>query len=104
MEYLPEVYQEFLREHSVIAEAYSTLAQACNEAGGFDQKTRELVQLGIAIGLSSEGAVKSHARRAMTAGVSAESIRGAVLLSLTTAGFPAMIAAMKWADEVLAKR
>ena len=103
-DYLPEVYQVFQRQFPDISRAYAELAVSCNEKGPLDEKTRELVKLGIAIGLSSEGAVRSHARRALAAGVSAAAIRHAVLLSLTTAGFPAMIVATKWVDEVLKKQ
>lgn len=101
MVYLPEVYKGFKKHFPEISEAYADLAVSCNERGPLDEKTREMVKLGIAIGLSSEGAIKSHARRALLAGMKPEDIRHAVLLTLTTAGFPAMIAAMKWVDEVL---
>jgi len=101
MVYLPEVYKGFKKHFPEISEAYANLAVSCNEGGPLDEKTREMVKLGIAIGLSSEGAIKSHARRAMLAGVKPEEIRHAILLTLTTAGFPAMIAALKWTDEVL---
>ncbi len=33
-----------------------------------------------------------------------EEIRHAVLLAFTTSGFPTMIASLKWAEEVIAKR
>jgi alkylhydroperoxidase/carboxymuconolactone decarboxylase family protein YurZ len=55
------------------------------------------------MGLGSEGAVKSHVRRALEEDVTPEEIRHAVLMALTTAGFPAMIAALKWTEEVLSK-
>jgi alkylhydroperoxidase/carboxymuconolactone decarboxylase family protein YurZ len=101
MDYLPEIYQEFQRHHPELAEAYGELAGRCLKGGPLDEKTAELVKLGIAIGLSSEGAVKSHARRALSAGTSSMEVRHAVLLSMTTAGFPSMIAAMKWVNEVI---
>lgn len=34
-------------------------------------------------------------------GLSADDLHQAILLSLTTAGFPHMIAALQWADEVI---
>jgi alkylhydroperoxidase/carboxymuconolactone decarboxylase family protein YurZ len=68
-----------------------------------DEKTRRLVKLGIAIGLSSEGGVRSHARRALEEGVTADELRHAVLVALTTAGFPTMIASMKWVNKVIEK-
>jgi 4-carboxymuconolactone decarboxylase len=104
MGYLPEVYKGFQRHFPDISETCDKLAVSCNEGGPLDEKSRELVKLGIAIGLNSEGAVRSHARRALAAGVTDEGVRHAVLLSLTTAGFPTMIAAMKWVDEVLKKQ
>ena len=104
MDYLPEVYKGFRKHFPEISKAYGKLAAKCNEEGPLDEKSREMIKLGIAIGLSSEGAIKSHTRRALEAGSTAEEIRQAVLLALTTAGFPSMIAAMKWTDEVLDKQ
>lgn len=103
MAYLPSVYQEFRQQFPEIAKAYDELALKCHGWGPLDEKTRRLVKLGIAIGLNSEGGVRSHARRALEAGTSPDEIRHAILLAFTTAGFPAMIAAMKWVDEVIGK-
>jgi len=104
MAYLPEIYKGFKKHFPKISDSYAKLAISCNESGPLDEKTREMVKLGIALGLSSEGAIKSHTRRALEAGAFAEDIRHATLLTLTTAGFPAMIAAMKWVDQVLDKQ
>ena len=104
MSYLPEAYKGFKKHFPEISDSYTGLAVSCNEGGPLDEKTREMVKLGIAIGLSSEGAIRSHTRRALETGATPEDIRHAVLLALTTAGFPAMIAAMKWVDEVLDKK
>lgn len=60
---------------------------------------RRLIKLGIAIGSESEGAIKSHARRALAIGVTPDEIRHAVLLGLTTIGFPKMIAALNWVHK-----
>jgi 4-carboxymuconolactone decarboxylase len=104
MAYLPQVYKGFKKHFPKIASSYDKLAIECNEGGPLEEKERELVRLGIAIGLSAEGSVRSHTRRALDAGVSPEGVRHAVLLALTTAGFPTTIAAMKWVDEVLDKQ
>ncbi|MBI4297741.1 MAG: carboxymuconolactone decarboxylase family protein [Chloroflexi bacterium] len=100
MSYLPRPYTRFRKEHPKLDEAYEKFSLACHEAGPLDERTRRLVKLGIAIGAGSEGAVKSHARRAMEMGVSREEVRHACLLALTTVGFPAMIAALEWMEEV----
>lgn len=103
MTYLPDVYTEFQQQFPDITKAYDELALKCHGWGQLDEKTRRLVKLGIAIGLNSEGGVRSHARRALEEGISADELRHAVLLALTTAGFPIMIAAMKWVDKVIEK-
>ncbi len=101
MAYLPEVYKGFRREHPEIARRFDELAEQCHQAGPLDDRTRRLVKLGIAIGASSEGAVRSHTRRALEAGVTPEEVEHVLLLALTTAGWPSMIAAYKWAHEVV---
>ena len=104
MPYLPSPYKRFLESYPELAEDYEKLALGCHRAGPLEEGSRRLVKLGIAIGMGSEGAVKSHARRALESGVSPEEIRHAVLLALTTVGFPAMIAAGEWVEEVLEAR
>lgn len=102
MPYLPQPYQRFCADHPELATHYEALAVACHEAGPLTDRERRLVKLGIAIGQQSEGAIKSHARRALADGTSAAELRHAALLALTTAGFPAMIAALEWIEEVVA--
>ncbi len=104
MTYLPNIYTEFQQQFPEIAQAYDELAGKCHGWGPLDEKTRRLIKLGVAIGLGSEGGVRSHARRALEEGITADELRHAVLLAFTTAGFPTMIAAMKWVDEVIEKR
>lgn len=101
MSYLPDVYQEFKQQFPDIAMAYDELAVKCHSWGPLDKKTRRLIKLGVAIGLNSEGGVRSHARRALEEGITTDELRHAVILAFTTAGFPTMIAAMKWVDEVI---
>ena len=45
--------------------------------------------------------MKSHARRALEEGFSPEELRHAALLALPTAGFPQMIAALEWVEDVI---
>jgi 4-carboxymuconolactone decarboxylase len=103
MTYLPDIYKEFQQQFPEVAKAYDELAVKCHDWGPLDEKTRRLVKLGVAMGLNSEGAVKSHARRALEEGITAEELRHVILLAFTTAGFPTMIAAMKWVGEVIEK-
>lgn len=98
---LPKPYQEFQQQYPVIWQAYDRLGATLHSGGPLDEKTRELVKLGIAVGARLEGAVHAHTRLAVRAGVSAEEIRHVVLLALTTIGFPSMMAARTWIEDIL---
>ena len=99
--YLPGVYLALRASYPDVAGAYDALAEACHAAGPLTLPEQRLVKLGIAIGLSSEGAVRSHVRRGLEEGMSAEALLHAVVLAVPTAGFPATAAAYGWAREVL---
>lgn len=103
-EYLPETYTSFAAAHPEIARAHEALGRACHDAGPLDEKTRRLVKLGIAAAIESEGGVKTQVRRALAAGATPDELRHAIVLSLTTCGFPGTVAAMGWLAEVLAAR
>jgi 4-carboxymuconolactone decarboxylase len=103
MGYLPDVYKDFIKQYPDINKSYDSLANSCHKAGPLDKRTRRLVKLGIAIGMNSEGGVRSHARRAIEEGVSPDEVRHAVLMAFTTAGFPHMISAFRWVEEVIEK-
>ncbi len=102
--YLPEIFKTFLEKHQDIADAYRKVGDLCSQAGPIDLKTQHLIQLGVSIGANSKGAVRSHARRALDAGASDEEVMQTVLLSGSIVGFPAMIAAYGWVQEVLSAR
>jgi len=104
MSYLPRPYRKFQADFPTIDEAYDHLSNLCQQAGPLDEKTRRLVKLGIALGLQSEGAIKSHTRKALDGGATPAEVRHASLLVLTTAGFPAMIAGMALVEEVIEAR
>ena len=99
--YLPKVYENFSGRFPKVFKDFKKLGQTCREAGPLDQKSQDLIKLGIAMGANSRGSVMSSTRKALEAGASAEEIAHAVLLSLTTTGFPNMIAALQWVNEVL---
>ena len=99
--YLPKVYEKFSKKFPGVLKDFKTLGQTCREAGPLDAKCQDLIKLGIAIGANSRGAVMSQTRKALESGASKEEIAHVVLLSLTTIGFPNMIAAMGWVNEVL---
>src|SRR5215207_9134303 len=102
-EYLPEVYQQFSGRFPVVKEAFDALGAAEHQAGPLNEKERRLIKLGIAVGAESEGAVRSHVRKLLGVWASQEEILHAIVLALTTVGFPATNAALGWAERVLAE-
>jgi AhpD family alkylhydroperoxidase len=100
----PKKFQQFMKKYPQVAEAYNQLGEACHGAGPLDEKTRALIKIGLSIGARMEGAVHSHVRKALDAGVTPEEIRHAVVLAMPTLGLPTMMAAMTWVDDVLARK
>lgn len=100
MSKVPSWYKDQKKRHPRVMEAYERLGDACREAGPLDGKTLALVKLAIAVGARLEGAVHSHVRRSLEAGANIEECRHVVLLATTTIGFPAMMAALSWVEDV----
>jgi 4-carboxymuconolactone decarboxylase len=98
---IPKRFLQFKETYPAVAKAYEQLGAATRAAGPLDAKMRALVGLAIAVGARHEGAVHSHTRRALDAGCSPAQIRHAVMLAVTTMGFPNMMAALSWVDDIL---
>lgn len=101
MQKLPKRYEKFMETYPEIGKAYKDLGAAVAAVGPLDSKVCELVKIGIAVGARQEGGVRSHVRKALEAGASADEIRHAVLQATTTVGFPNMMAGLSWADDIL---
>jgi len=100
---LPKGYRKFQEKHPQVYAAYEALGKTAAESGPLDEKTRELVKLGMAAARGSESAVKSHAHRAIEAGATPDEIEHALTLGINTLGFPAMMTALSWAWEAMEK-
>jgi AhpD family alkylhydroperoxidase len=98
---LPKNYVQFRSRYKKLAGALDNLGKAVREEGPLDEKTAQLIQLAAAASIRSEGAVHSHCRRALEAGASNEEIRHALILLTSTLGFPAMMAALSWVEDML---
>ncbi len=98
---LPKNYQLMQKQHPDLIQAVSNLGQAVRKEGPLDEKSVELLQMSAAAALRLEGAVHSHARRALKAGASPEEIRHALVVLTSTTGFPTVAAAMSWVRDVL---
>jgi len=98
--HIPKLYEHFTEKFPEIIRNFQELGKICRQSGPLPPKYQDLINLGIAVGASSRGAVMSQTRKALVAGATQEEITHAVLLSLTTTGFPNMMAAMSWVNEV----
>jgi len=102
--YLPDIFKTFVERHREISETLLKVGELCSQAGPIDQVNQHLIRMGIAVGAQSQGGVRSHARRALDAGATKEQVLQTVLLSATIVGFPAMIAAYGWLEELISAR
>ena len=102
-ETLPARAGRLAEEHPAVWSAYQEFGKACSEAGPLDGRTRMLVKLALAVGRGSEGAVHSHVRRSLAAGLSADELRHVALLAAPTLGFSAAVAALTWIEDLVEK-
>lgn len=101
MSTLPKKYQTLREKYPQLHLAYETLGKTAAESGPLDEKTRELIKLGMAAGRGSESAVQSHVHRALQAGASPAEIEHALIVGINTLGFAGMMAALTWAWKAL---
>ena len=100
-EKLPKPTRALQKEFPKVWKSFQELGKDCHSAGPLDERVRRLVKIGIAAAAQSEGALHSAVRNARKAGVSPAEIRHAILLSMTTVGFPRAMAALAWAEDLL---
>ncbi len=96
---LPKKPAALARKYPRIWDCFEDLANECHQAGPLDAKTRRLVKLGIALGAGLEGGAHAQVRNALAEGITPEELRHVALLSLTSIGFPASMAALTWIDD-----
>jgi alkylhydroperoxidase/carboxymuconolactone decarboxylase family protein YurZ len=84
------------------AQSFQSLRKAVSGAGPLDANTCELIALGAFATIGSENSFKTHARRLLKEGVSADAIRQAVLVTFAaTTTFSSVIAALHWVDDLV---
>ena len=101
---LPGPFRAFTEKHPELGRLHEDITNAVLAAGPLDRRTCELIKIGVCAGAGLESALKSHVRRAREAGATADEIEQAILMTMTTAGFPRMVAAWTWARTQLERR
>ncbi|SDP46880.1 carboxymuconolactone decarboxylase family protein [Desulforhopalus singaporensis] len=95
------IYDKISKSYPELIEAVENLGSTVRGAGPLDEKTSHLIQLAAAAAVKSEGSVHSHTKRALKAGATGEEITHALLLLISTVGFPQAMAALSWCRDIL---
>ena len=93
-------YQYLIKTFPEVMAAVEQVGSTVRQAGPLDRKTTELIQLAVAAASQSTGAVHSHAKRALAAGATRQELEHALLVLISTIGFPKVAAALSWIEEV----
>lgn len=98
---IPKPYQKMHEDYPDLMQAYESFGQATRLAGPLSKRETALVKLAISIGAGLEGAAHSHCRKALEAGCTPGELRHTALLAAPTIGFPTMMRARSWVEDVL---
>ena len=96
-----ENYTWLVAHFGKVMDAHQEMGKTLRTAGPIDPKTFHLIQLAAAAANRSEGGVHSHCKRALEAGATPAEIYHALILLVSTIGFPATAAALSWAKDVV---
>jgi AhpD family alkylhydroperoxidase len=97
---LPDHYVSIRERFEGYSSALGDLGRTIRESGPIDEKNSQLIQLAASVAIRSEGAVHSHARRALQEGATADEVYQTLLLVTSTVGFPNVAAAISWVDDL----
>ncbi len=101
---IPKSYQRMQQAYPDLMKAYEAFGQAARESGPLSAREVALVKLAVSIGAGLEGAAHSHCRKALEVDCSADDLRHVALLSAPKIGFPTMMRAKSWVEDVLENR
>jgi alkylhydroperoxidase/carboxymuconolactone decarboxylase family protein YurZ len=88
-------YQVFMEEAPEAAAAFNGLISAMALPNGLDQKTMQLIYIGIKASQENSSAVAAHVPMAKAAGASREEIKNTILLTLTVCGVSGVLSCLE---------
>ena len=100
----PKHYRRLKKAQPEFIAAWEAISKAVRDTGPLPPKTGHLIQLAAAAAVRSEGAVHSHVRRLLEMKAKPAEIRQAIMLTAATIGFPAVMAALSWTDDIIERR
>ena len=101
---MPQTLTRFRKKFPEVWKAYVMLRDTCTDTGPLDEKTVELIKVGISAALEREGGLVAHVSRARKAGASPSEIYHAILQGIGLTGFPTILAAFQVVHEVFKKK
>jgi alkylhydroperoxidase/carboxymuconolactone decarboxylase family protein YurZ len=87
-------YQVFMEEAPEAAAAFNGLIQSLTTPGGLDQKTMQLIYIGIKASQGNAEAICAHVPMAKQAGATREEIKNTILLTLTVSGVSGVLSCL----------
>jgi alkylhydroperoxidase/carboxymuconolactone decarboxylase family protein YurZ len=87
-------YQTFMEEAPEAAAAFNGLIQSLALPNGLDQKTMQLIYIGIKASQENVQAVCAHVPMAKQAGATREEIKNTILLTLTVCGVSGVLSCL----------
>ena len=91
----------FIKKHHEIADAYEEFGKLLHTQGGpLDEKSRWLIKIAVSTAGGHDLALRTHIQKAQKIGCSPSEIEHAILLTASTAGFPAMMSGLMTFREV----
>ena len=102
MKDMHEIFTRFKQEFPEVYAKYEALGQEIHEhAGPLDEKSRWLIKIVISAACNHKRALATHIQKARNAGVADDEIKHALLLLISTAGFPAFMKAYAVLDNLV---
>ena len=98
---IPKPYQKMHEDYPELMQAYEAFGKAAKEAGPLSPREVALVKLAVSLGAGLEGAAHSHCRKALQADCSPDDLRHVALITAPTIGFPTMMRARSWVEDVV---
>ncbi|WP_276370755.1 carboxymuconolactone decarboxylase family protein [Chryseolinea sp. H1M3-3] len=95
--------ETFYREAPEVAKAFDGLVEALKHTTGLNDKTKQLIYIGIKAALGDTTAVFFHVPMAKKAGASREEIKDTILITLTVCGLKGVTTSLPLALEVYDK-
>jgi alkylhydroperoxidase/carboxymuconolactone decarboxylase family protein YurZ len=93
----------FQKESPHVSKAFDGLIDSLRATKGLDDKTKQLVYIGLQASLGNSTAIYYHVPMAKMAGASREEVKDAILITLTVCGLKGVTSCLPVALEVYDK-